>query len=93
MILAPNPEPQTKALICRRLLWTDDSIDRLLEGRQPLQLTTTPTRGEVDAALEAAGSPTNLELRVSRLETILEDQQTQLVAIRDLLEGDDGSPR
>lgn len=33
--VTPNPSDETKALICRRLWWTSDSIDRLLRGDYP----------------------------------------------------------
>lgn len=33
--VAPNPSSESRALICRRLYWTDDSIDRMARGEPP----------------------------------------------------------
>lgn len=37
-----NPKPATRAAICRALGWSPDSIDRLLEGKEPVVLTEDP---------------------------------------------------
>lgn len=59
IVVAPAPSQSAKEKMCRRLRWTADSIDRLLNGEPPIEV-----------AVEVASDLSELDLgdRVSRLE-------------------------
>jgi hypothetical protein len=42
IVIAPNPEPETRDAVCKRLKWSIDSIDRLLEGKAPAEVEEVP---------------------------------------------------
>ena len=77
VIRPPNPERGTKEAVCARLLWTADSIDRLLRGETPIEIeASTPPAVQMDA---------DIAERVSRLETQVADLAAKIDAALDVL--------
>ena len=48
IVIAPNPEPETKTIICSRLDWLGDGIDLLLAGQMPRVIDGRSAPREVD---------------------------------------------
>lgn len=83
VILAPNPEADTKNAICRRLGWTDDSIDHLLAEREPRLGDPSP---------EDNGDDPELHAKVDELRRRLDDAVSRLEALEQVGAGVVRSP-
>lgn len=66
-----NPKPETRAWVCQAIGWTDDSIDRLLAGEEPIP-SGAPLSSLDDEELD--------RLRVDALRTIA-DLSRRVVAL------------
>lgn len=72
------PRDQTRWALCDALGWTPDSIDRILEGLEPVDVTSDNS-GDVSPLAELAGRLAEIEaLQSTGLET-LRAQQEEMV--------------